>query len=82
MRGRRWLPAAVIGGLVLTLAAGLLAASATHTRGNMSELKYSHGRLSYRRKSTGRERGREDWSLTRNRDGTQTMRCLAMRVDS
>lgn len=48
----------------------------------MLELKYQYGRLSYRRKSTGQERGREDWGLTRNRDGTTTMRCLAMTDDS
>ncbi len=44
----------------------------------MPELKYQAGRLSCRTKSTGAERGREDWWLTRNRDGTVTMRCLAM----
>jgi hypothetical protein len=48
----------------------------------MSKLKYQYGRLSYRKKSTGGERGREDWSLTRNYDGTVTMRCLAMTDDS
>jgi hypothetical protein len=48
----------------------------------MSKLKYQYGRLSYRKKSTGGERGREDWSLTRNCDGTVTMRCLAMTDDS
>ena len=48
----------------------------------MAELKYQHGRLSYRRKSTGQERGREDWSLTRNRDGSTTLRALAMTDDS
>jgi len=48
----------------------------------MSKLKYQYGRLSYRKKSTGGERGREDWSLTRNRDGTVTLRCLAMTDDS
>jgi hypothetical protein len=48
----------------------------------MSNLKYQYGRLSYRKKSTGGERGREDWSLTRNCDGTITMRCLAMTDDS
>jgi hypothetical protein len=48
----------------------------------MSNLKYQYGRLSYRHKSTGEERGREDWSLTRNCDGTVTMRCLAMTDDS
>jgi hypothetical protein len=48
----------------------------------MSELKYQHGKLSYRVKSTGIERGREYWSLTRNRDGSVTMRALAMTDDS
>lgn len=48
----------------------------------MSDFKYQHGRLSYLSKSTGLERGREDWWLTRNRDGTTTMRCLAMTDDS
>jgi len=48
----------------------------------MSNLKYQYGRLSYRKKSTGGERGREDWRLTRNCDGTVTMRCLAMIDDS
>jgi hypothetical protein len=48
----------------------------------MSELKYQYGRLSYRQKSTGIERGREDWWLTRNRDGSTTMRALVMTDDS
>ncbi len=48
----------------------------------MSKLKYQYGRLSYLTKSTGQERGCEDWWLTRNRDGTTTMRCLAMTDDS
>ena len=52
----------------------------------MSKLKYQYGRLSYLKKSTGlepsQERGCEDWWLTRNRDGTTTMRCLAMTDDS
>ncbi len=48
----------------------------------MSELKYQYGRLSYRKKSTGAEHGREDWWLTRNRDGSTTMRSLAMTDDS
>ncbi len=48
----------------------------------MSELRYQYGRLSYRKKSSGVELGREDWWLTRNRDGTVTMRCLAMTDDS
>jgi len=47
-------------------------------------LQYIHGRLSYRKKTAdgGFERGREDWSLTRNRDGSRTMRTLAMTDDS
>ena len=48
----------------------------------MSKLKYQYGRLSYLKKSTGLQRGCEDWWLTRNRDGTTTMRCLAMTDDS
>jgi len=48
----------------------------------MSKFKYQYGRLSYLNKSTGLEHGREDWWLTRNRDGTTTMRCLAMTDDS
>jgi hypothetical protein len=48
----------------------------------MSDLKYQYGRLSYLKKSTGTERGREDWQLTRNRDGATTMRCLAVIKDS
>src|SRR5690242_12110170 len=48
----------------------------------MSKFKYQHGRLSYLKKSTGLERGREDWWLTRNRDGTTAMRCLVMTDDS
>ena len=43
----------------------------------MTDFKYQYGRLSYLKKSTGQERGREDWQLTRNRDGSVTMRCLA-----
>ncbi len=49
---------------------------------NMSDFKYQHGRLSYLKKSTGQERGLEDWQLTRNRDNSVTMRCLAMTDDS
>lgn len=48
----------------------------------MSELHYQHGRLSYRKKSTGVERGREDWWLTRNRDGSATLRSLVITEDS
>ena len=43
---------------------------------------YSRGRLAYFRKSSGTERGREDFALTRNRDGSRTLRCLAMTDDS
>lgn len=48
----------------------------------MSPLGYLHGRLAYRKKSTGLERGREDFWLTRNRDGSRTLRSLAMTDDS
>jgi len=45
--------------------------------------RYMHGRLSYRKKTgAGFERGREDWWLTENRDGSRTMRTLAMTDDS
>jgi len=45
--------------------------------------RYTHGRLSYRKKTgAGFERGREDWWLTENRDGSRTMRTLAMTDDS
>lgn len=40
------------------------------------------GVLSYRTRSTGVERGREPWTLTVNRDGSRTMRCLSMTDDS
>jgi hypothetical protein len=43
---------------------------------------YQHGRLSYRKRSTGVERGREDFWLTRNRDGSRTLRSVAMTDDS
>ena len=47
------------------------------------QFQYIHGRLSYRKKTgSGFERGREDWWLTRNRDGSRTMRTLAMTDDS
>lgn len=48
----------------------------------MGEFQHLHGKLSYRHKATGHERGREFWSLTRNRDGTRTMRCLSLTDDS
>ncbi len=48
----------------------------------MPELGYQHGRLSYRKRSTGFERGREDFWLTRNRDGSRTLRSVAMTDDS
>lgn len=48
----------------------------------MSDFKYQHGRLTYLKKSTSQERGYEDWQLTRNRDGSVTMRCLAITDDS
>jgi hypothetical protein len=44
--------------------------------------QYVHGRLSYRRKVDSSERGYEDFWLTRNRDGSRTMRTLAMTHDS
>lgn len=45
-------------------------------------MKYITGRLIYRRKSTDMVRGREDFSITVNRDGTVTMEALAMTDDS
>jgi hypothetical protein len=48
----------------------------------MSKFKYQHGRLSFLSKPAGHELGREDWCLTRNRDGTTTMRSLLMTDDS
>lgn len=40
------------------------------------------GRLLYRRRSTGAVRGREDFSITENRDGTATLTALAITDDS
>ncbi len=48
----------------------------------MADLRHRWGRLSYRKLSTGIERGREDWWLTHNRDGSRTLRCLARTDDS
>ena len=48
----------------------------------MTAFHHYQGRLLYRQLSTGAERGREDFSLTRNRDGSRTLRCLAMTDDS
>ncbi|MBI2221970.1 MAG: hypothetical protein HYU53_12285 [Acidobacteria bacterium] len=45
-------------------------------------VSYQYGRLAYRQRSSGRERGVEHWSLTRNRDGSRTMRSVAMTADS
>lgn len=45
-------------------------------------LRCLSGRLLYRRKSTGAVRGREDFSITENRDGTATLTALAMTGDS
>ncbi len=45
-------------------------------------LLYIAGRLLYRKKSTGTIRGREDFSITENRDGTVTMESLAITDDS
>ena len=44
--------------------------------------EHHHGRLLYRRRDGGDVRGREDWALTLNRDGSRTMRCLAITDDS
>jgi len=45
-------------------------------------LRYITGRLLYRKKSTGAVRGREDFSITENRDGTVTLTALAITDDS
>lgn len=45
-------------------------------------LRYTTGRLLYRKKSTGAVRGREDFSITENRDGTVTLMALAITDDS
>ena len=48
-----------------------------------NQFQYMHGRLSYQKKTpAGFERGREYWWLTYNRDGSRTMRTLAMTDDS
>ena len=41
-------------------------------------LAYITGRLLYRKKSTRAVRGREDFSITENRDGTATMASVAV----
>ena len=46
------------------------------------QLKYTTGRLLYKKKSTDGVRGREDFSITENRDGTLTMEALAITDDS
>ena len=45
-------------------------------------LRYITGRLLYRRKSTDSVRGREDFSITENRDGTATLTAVAITDDS
>ena len=45
-------------------------------------LHYTTGRLLYRKKSTDAVRGREDFSITENRDGTVTLVALAVTDDS
>lgn len=45
-------------------------------------LLYITGRLLYKKKSTDSVRGREDFSITENRDGTVTMEALAITDDS
>ena len=48
-----------------------------------NKFQFMHGRISYRKKGPeGFERGREDWSLTHNRDGSRTLRTLSMTDDS
>jgi len=45
-------------------------------------LRYTTGRLLYLKRSTGAVRGREDFSITENRDGTATLTALAITDDS
>lgn len=45
-------------------------------------LRYITGRLLYKKKSTDSVRGREDFSITENRDGTVTLTALAVTDDS
>lgn len=45
-------------------------------------LRYTTGRLLYRKKSTGAVRGREDFSITENRDGTASLTAVAITDDS
>jgi hypothetical protein len=45
-------------------------------------MKLISGRLLYRRKSTGVVRGREDFRITENRDGSITMEAVAITDDS
>jgi hypothetical protein len=68
--------------LVLTLLSASPAGVAQSEPVADQPLPYLHGRLSYRVKADGRERGIEDWWLTRNRDGSRTMRSLATTFDS
>ena len=48
----------------------------------MSDLMVRSGQLLYRRISSGEDRGREDFQLTRNRNGSRTLRSLARTDDS
>lgn len=68
--------------LVLALSGTPPAAFAQLESAAGGPLPYLHGRLSYRVKADGRERGIEDWWLTRNRNGSRTMRTLATTFDS
>jgi hypothetical protein len=68
--------------LVVLLLAAALGGSEGAERKTMAEFSYQHGRLLYRKRSTGFVRGREDFWLTRNRDGTRTLRSIAMTDDS
>lgn len=78
-----------LGLLVSFCSASSLAQETTGKQAATSALEpqafqHMYGRLSYRKKTDngGFERGREDWSLTTNRDGSRTMRTLAMTDDS
>lgn len=69
-----------VGGLAREAVQGQSGAAAQ----NAKAFQYMYGRLSYRKKTAdgGFERGREDFWLTQNRDGSRTMRTLAMTDDS
>tara|TARA_R110002049_G_scaffold115854_14_gene268094 strand:- start:2071 stop:2862 length:792 start_codon:yes stop_codon:yes gene_type:complete len=71
------------GALSIALACTAGADGTQGATGQESDFQFSQGRLAYRKIApAGFERGRELWWLTRNRDGSRTMRSLAMTDDS